>query len=122
VKVARAAARGAGRLAVARRGRPAASDCAVRRYDVPGLVIDVDGTLVTCHSEKERRTHVQRRVLANPLLAWLDNTEALAGDAASGERERQHRRRPHHRDRGGVGADPRRLSSRYADPVPRDGA
>jgi hypothetical protein len=48
---------------------------------VPGLVIDVDATLVTCHSEKEGAAPTFKHGFGyHPLLAWLDNTgEALAG-------------------------------------------
>jgi Transposase DDE domain group 1 len=48
---------------------------------VPGLVIDVDATLVTCHSEKQGTAPTFKHGFGyHPLLAWLDNTgEALAG-------------------------------------------
>jgi Transposase DDE domain group 1 len=48
---------------------------------VPGLVIDVDATLVTCHSEKQGAAPTFKHGFGyHPLLAWLDNTgEALAG-------------------------------------------
>jgi hypothetical protein len=47
---------------------------------VPGLVIDVDASLVTCHSEKEQTAATFKHGFGyHPLLAWLDNTdEALA--------------------------------------------
>jgi hypothetical protein len=47
----------------------------------PGLVIDVDATLVTCHSEKEQAAATFKGGFGfHPLLAFLDNTgEALAG-------------------------------------------
>ena len=47
----------------------------------PGLVIDIDATLVTCHSEKEGSGgDLQAGFGYHPMLAWLDNTgEALAG-------------------------------------------
>ena len=46
-----------------------------------GLVIDVDATLVTCHSEKEQSAATFKGGWGyHPLLAFLDNTnEALAG-------------------------------------------
>jgi hypothetical protein len=49
--------------------------------DVPGLVIDVDASLVTCHSEKESAAATFKGGFGyHPLLAFLDNTgEALAG-------------------------------------------
>ena len=48
---------------------------------VPGLVIDLDASLVTCHSEKEQTAATFKHGFGyHPLLAWLDNTdEALAG-------------------------------------------
>ena len=47
----------------------------------PGLVIDIDATLVTCHSEKEGAAATYKSGFGyHPMLAWLDNTgEALAG-------------------------------------------
>ncbi len=47
----------------------------------PGLVIDVDATLVTAHSEKEHAAATFKGGFGfHPLLAFLDNTnEALAG-------------------------------------------
>ena len=47
----------------------------------PGLVIDIDATLVTCHSEKEGTAATYKHGFGyHPMLAWLDNTgEALAG-------------------------------------------
>jgi hypothetical protein len=48
---------------------------------VPGLVVDFDGSLVTCHSEKEFTAATFKHGFGyHPLLVWLDNTnEALAG-------------------------------------------
>ena len=48
---------------------------------VPGLVIDFDASLVTCHSEKEGAASTFKHGFGyHPLLVWLDNTnEALAG-------------------------------------------
>lgn len=47
----------------------------------PGLVIDIDATLVTCHSEKEQAAATFKGGFGyHPILAFLDNTgEALAG-------------------------------------------
>jgi hypothetical protein len=47
----------------------------------PGLVIDIDSTLVTCHSEKQGSAATYKSGWGyHPMLAWLDNTgEALAG-------------------------------------------
>jgi len=51
-----------------------------------GLVIDIDATLVTCHSEKEGTAATYKSGYGyHPMLAWLDNTgEALAGLLRSG--------------------------------------
>lgn len=48
--------------------------------DLPGLVLDPDATLVTCHSEKEQAAATYKRGFRyHPLLCFLDNTgEALA--------------------------------------------
>ncbi|MFF3518963.1 IS1380 family transposase [Streptomyces sp. NPDC002573] len=47
--------------------------------DLPGLVLDLDATLVTCHSDKEQAAATYKRGY-HPLLCFLDNTgEALAG-------------------------------------------
>lgn len=48
---------------------------------LPGLVIDIDASLVTCHSEKESAAATFKGGFGyHPLLAFLDNAgEALAG-------------------------------------------
>ena len=50
-------------------------------FDVPGLVLDMDATLVICHSEKESATRTWKKTFGfHPLLCFLDNTaEALSG-------------------------------------------
>jgi hypothetical protein len=80
VKVARAAARERAWLLRGEAGRQLPTvRCA--GTVVPGLVIDVDATLVTCHSEKQGAAATFKHGFGyHPLLAWLDNTgEALAG-------------------------------------------
>ncbi|MEV8328859.1 IS1380 family transposase [Kitasatospora sp. NPDC056731] len=49
--------------------------------ELPGLVLDIDATLVTCHSEKEQAAATYKRGFGyHPMLCFLDNTgEALAG-------------------------------------------
>jgi hypothetical protein len=61
------------------RGRIPASAAAGQR--VPGLVLDLDATLVICHSEKESATRTWKKTFGyHPLLCFLDNTgEALSG-------------------------------------------
>jgi hypothetical protein len=53
---------------------------------VPGLVIDFDASLVTCHSEKQGAApNFKHGFGYHPLLVWLDNTnEALAGMLRAG--------------------------------------
>ncbi|MGI5238808.1 IS1380 family transposase [Dactylosporangium sp. CA-139066] len=48
---------------------------------VPGLVLDLDATIVLCHSDKESATPTWKSTFGyHPLLCFLDNTrEALAG-------------------------------------------
>jgi hypothetical protein len=48
---------------------------------LPGLVIDLDATIVVCHSEKERTAPTFKQTFGyHPMVAFLDNTgEALAG-------------------------------------------
>jgi hypothetical protein len=77
-----ARARGRERLWVQReetgRGLPAASAAA---REIPGLVFDLDASLVEVHSEKESAAATFKGGFGyHPLLCWLDNTgEALAG-------------------------------------------
>jgi hypothetical protein len=49
--------------------------------DLPGLVIDVDASIVVCHSEKEQAAATFKHTFGyHPLLAFLDNSgEFLAG-------------------------------------------
>jgi hypothetical protein len=80
LKRARAVARERAWWLRAEAGRPVpAVRCA--GVEVPGLVIDFDGSLVTCHSEKEQAAATFKHGFGyHPLLVWLDNTaEALAG-------------------------------------------
>jgi hypothetical protein len=48
---------------------------------VPGLVLDLDASIVICHSEKENATRTWKKTFGyHPLFCFLDNTrEALAG-------------------------------------------
>lgn len=80
LRTARAAAREIAWLQAAesRRGIPISR---AGGRDLPGLVLDLDATLVTCHSEKERAAATYKHGFGfHPLLCFLDNTgEALAG-------------------------------------------
>jgi hypothetical protein len=48
---------------------------------IPGLVLDLDASIVICHSEKESATPTWKRTFGyHPLFCFLDNTrEALSG-------------------------------------------
>jgi Transposase DDE domain group 1 len=48
---------------------------------VDGLILDIDATVVICHSDKESATRTWKKTFGfHPLLCFLDNTgEALAG-------------------------------------------
>jgi len=53
----------------------------VAGFAIPGLVLDLDATLVVCHSEKEQADKTWKKSFGyHPLLCFLDATgEALAG-------------------------------------------
>jgi len=53
----------------------------VAGQQVEGLVLDIDATIVICHSEKESATRTWKKTFGyHPLLCFLDNTgEALSG-------------------------------------------
>lgn len=80
VRAARAEARKRAWLLRAEAGRDIPASRAGGR-DWPGLVLDVDATLVDCHSEKELAApNFKGGFGFHPVLVWLDNTnEALAG-------------------------------------------
>jgi hypothetical protein len=80
LRAARAAARERAWLARAELGRPLPQVRAGGRT-WKGLVIDVDATLITCHSEKEQAAATFKGGFGyHPVVAFLDNTnEALAG-------------------------------------------
>jgi hypothetical protein len=80
LRQARAAAREVAwaQAAETRGGLPAVS---VAGRVVPGLVLDLDASIVICHSEKENATRTWKKTFGyHPLFCFLDNTrEALAG-------------------------------------------
>jgi len=80
LRAARAAARELAwaQLAETRRSVPAT---VVLGRAVPGFVLDLDATIVLCHSEKESATATWKHTFGyHPLLCFLDGTgEALAG-------------------------------------------
>lgn len=65
-------------IAETRDGFPAAT---VGGERIPGLVLDVDASIVICHSEKESATRTWKKTFGyHPLFCFLDNTrEALSG-------------------------------------------
>ncbi|WP_431683691.1 IS1380 family transposase [Kitasatospora sp. KL5] len=80
LRAARARAREVAWLQAGETGRPIPASHAGGR-ELPGLVLDIDATLVTCHSEKEQAAATYKRGFGyHPMLCFLDNTgEALAG-------------------------------------------
>ncbi|WTE46073.1 IS1380 family transposase [Streptomyces sp. NBC_01622] len=80
LRTARAAARETAWLQAAETQRGIPVSLAGGR-DLPGLVLDLDATLVACHSEKEQAAATYKHGFGfHPLLCFLDNTgEALAG-------------------------------------------
>jgi hypothetical protein len=82
---ARAAARERAWLLRAEAGRDIPASTAGGRC-WPGLVLDVDATLIECHSEKESAApNFKGGFGFHPILVWLDNTnEALAGVLRAG--------------------------------------
>jgi hypothetical protein len=79
VRTARARAREVAWAQAAETGRLLSST--VAGYTIPGLVLDLDATLVVCHSEKEQAAKTWKKSFGyHPLLCFLDATgEALAG-------------------------------------------
>jgi Transposase DDE domain group 1 len=77
---ARAAARELAWAQAAETGRPLPAARAAGR-DIPGLVLDIDASLVICHSEKQHAAPTFKGSFGyHPIFGFLDNTgEALAG-------------------------------------------
>jgi Transposase DDE domain group 1 len=80
LRMARAAAR---EVAWAQRveGRGGLPASTAAGLDVPGLVLDIDASIVVCHSEKEQASPTWKRTFGyHPIFCFLDNTgEALSG-------------------------------------------
>ncbi|WP_019031128.1 IS1380 family transposase [Salinispora arenicola] len=81
LRVARAQAREVAWAQHAEVRGPAFPQVSVAGRQVEGLVLDIDATIVICHSEKESATRTWKKTFGyHPLLCFLDNTgEALAG-------------------------------------------
>ena len=118
----RGAGRGpGGRLGAGRRDRRRPAAARPRPgMPVAGLVLDIDATIVICHSEKEQRPRTWKTTLRLPPAAVLPGQHRRSpGRAAAARPGRvEHRRRPHHRPRPGAGADPRRPPARHRHPRP----
>lgn len=84
VRAARARAREVAWAQAAETGRTLASS--VAGFAIPGLVLDVDATIVICHSEKEQAAKTWKKTWGyHPLLCFLDATgEALSGILRAG--------------------------------------
>ena len=89
--------------------------------DLPGLTLDIDATLVTCHSDKEQAAPTYKQGFGyHPLLCFPDNTgEALAGLLRPGNAG-ANTATDHITvlDRA-LGTDPRRAPPRHPGPGPR---
>jgi DDE family transposase len=79
IRAARARARELAWAQAAETGRLPSS--MVGGFTVPGFVLDIDATIVICHSDKESAAKTWKKTYGfHPLLAFLDATgEALAG-------------------------------------------
>jgi hypothetical protein len=79
LRAARARARELAWAQAAESGRQFCSS--VGGYTIPGLVLDIDATIVICHSDKESAAKTWKKSYGfHPLLCFLDATgEALAG-------------------------------------------
>ena len=84
IRAARARAREVAWAQAAETGRLLAST--VGGFAIAGLVLDIDATIVVCHSEKESAARTWKKSFGyHPLLCFLDATgEALAGVLRSG--------------------------------------
>jgi hypothetical protein len=89
--------------------------------DLPGLVIDLDASIVVCHSEKEQAAPTFKRTFGyHPLLAFSrQHRRVPRRRAAQGQCGQQHRRRPRHCPRRRARSAARPASSRHPDPGPR---
>jgi len=89
--------------------------------ELPGLVIDLDASIVVCHSEKELAAPTVKRTFGyHPMLAFSRQHRRVPRCAAAPrERGQQHRRRPHHRPGRRAGPAPRRAPARRPDPGSR---
>jgi hypothetical protein len=84
IRAARARARELAWAQAAETGRLPSST--VGGFTIPGLVLDIDATIVICHSDKESAAKTWKKTYGyHPLLCFLDATgEALAGILRAG--------------------------------------
>ena len=84
------------------------------------LIVDLDATLVTSHSEKEAAAPTFKRGFRFSPAVRVRRSRArrqrraARGDAPTRERRVKHRRRSHHRDKGGARATARAQAGRPA--------
>src|SRR5579859_3189765 len=83
---------------------------------VPGLVLDLDASIVVCHSEKESAAPTWLHLRVPPAVLLPGRHRGGAGrDPAARQRRVEHHRRPHHRAGPRAGADPRPVPTRHSD-------
>jgi hypothetical protein len=80
----------------------------VAGVELPGLVVDVDASIVVCHSEKESAATTFKSTFGyHPILAFPGQQRGVPGRAAAaGQCRREHRRGPHHRPGPGLAQIP----------------
>ena len=81
--------------------------------ELPGLVIDLDASVVVCHSEKEQAAPTFKKTFGYPPDAGVlrQHRRVPRRHAAARQRGQQHRRRPHHRPGRRARAAPRRSTA-----------
>jgi hypothetical protein len=92
----------------------------VAGFTIPGFVLDIDATIVICHSEKESAAKTWKKTWGyHPMLCFLDSTgEALAGILRAGNAG-SNTAADHITGPGpGAGPDPRPLPPRRGHPHP----
>ncbi|WP_416072256.1 hypothetical protein [Streptomyces sp. ME18-1-4] len=88
--------------------------------EVSGLVLDIDATLITCHSEKDQAAPTYKGGSGfHPLLCFLANTgEGMVRAPSARERWSQYRRGSHRGAGRRSRTDPRRPTARHRHPRP----
>jgi hypothetical protein len=109
IRAARARARELAWAQAAETGRLPGST--VGGYAIPGLVLDIDATIVLCHTEKESAAKTWKKTFGYHPAAVLRGLHRRSAGRHPAARKRrvEHRRRPHHSAGPGAGADPDHL-------------